>query len=89
MNPNTPQVLLRRPRQGEVAISMQGSPLLTGGVMGDSTANINIPLVDGRFLSLQPERGLRISQIPHLDVEVRQQLELLRDNLNKVCLANK
>lgn len=88
MEPNTPQVLLRRPKQGEVALSMQGSPLITGGTMGDGTANINIPLRDGTLLSLQPQRGLRISQIPQLDAETKKQLELLRDNLNKVCLAN-
>lgn len=85
MKPNTPQVLLRRPKQGEVALSLQGSPLLTGSVMTDNVANINIPLDDGRLLSIQPQKGLRISQIPQLDVETKRQLETLRDNLNKVC----
>ena len=85
MKPNTPQVLLRRPKLGEVALSMQGSPLLTGAVMTDNVANINIPLDDGRLLSIQPKRGLRISQIPELDIETKRQLETLRDNLNKMC----
>lgn len=85
MKPNTPQVLLRRPKVGEVALSLQGSPLLTGNVMTDNVANINIPLDDGRLLSIQPQRGLRLSQLPTLDLETRRQLETLRDNLNKVC----
>jgi borealin len=53
--------------------------------MNDNVANINIPLDDGRLLSIQPEKGLRISQIPQLDAETKRQLETLRDNLNKVC----
>ncbi|XP_044264081.1 borealin isoform X2 [Tribolium madens] len=90
VKPNTPQVLLRRPKQGEVALSLQGSPLLTGNVVTDNVANINIPLEDGRLFSIQPQRGLRVSQIPELDLETKRQLETLRDNLNKVCaLATK
>lgn len=85
MKPNTPQVLLRRPKQGEVAMSMQGSPLFTGSVVADTMANVNIPLIDGRMLSIQPQRGLRMSQIPDLDAETKRQLEALRDNLTKVC----
>jgi borealin len=85
VKPNTPQVLLRRPKLGEVILSLQGSPLLAGSVMNDNVANINIPLDDGRLLSIQPEKGLRISQIPQLDAETKRQLETLRDNLNKVC----
>lgn len=69
---------------GEVALSMQGSPLLTAPVVTDQTANINIPLVDGTLLSLQAQRGLRKSQIPDLDPDVKRQLELLRENLNLI-----
>lgn len=67
---------------GEVAVSMQGSPILTLPVMTEKEANINIPLVDGTLLSLQPQRGLRKSQIPDLDPEVKRQLAMLRENLN-------
>lgn len=69
---------------GEVALSMQGSPLLTAAVVTDQTANINIPLVDGTLLSLQAQRGLRKSQIPDLDPDVKRQLALLRENLNLI-----
>lgn len=85
VKPNTPQVVLRRPKQGEVALSMQGSPLMVSSVSSDVIANVNIPLHDGRILTIQPQRGLRVSEIPHLDDETRRQIETLRDNLNKVC----
>lgn len=75
-------VLLRRPKTGEVAISMQGSPLLIAPPMPDETANINIPLVDGTVLTLQAQNGLRRSQIPDLDPTVKRQLEKLRANLD-------
>lgn len=84
MKPNTPLSILRRPKQGEMAISMQGSPLLVSGVITETCANVNIPLEDGRILSLQPSRSLRMSEIPNLDEHTRQQLLALRDNLNKV-----
>ncbi|XP_018576837.1 uncharacterized protein LOC108915323 isoform X2 [Anoplophora glabripennis] len=85
--PNTPQILLRRPKNGEVALSMQGSPLYTASVVTENMANINIPLLDGRLLTLQPQRGLRVSQIPQFDPETLRQLETLRENLSKVCAA--
>ncbi|GLV36375.1 borealin-related [Carabus blaptoides fortunei] len=84
VKPNTPLAYLRHPKQGEMAISMQGSPLLVSSVTSETCANVNIPLGDGRILSLQPNRGLRMSQFPNLDDETRTQLRTLRDNLNKV-----
>lgn len=87
MQPHTPQLVLRRPLQGEVAVSMQGSPLLVSGVVGDDVANVNIPLGDGRVISIQPQRGLRMSLLPNLDADTRKQIEVLRDNLNKVCAS--
>lgn len=85
MKPNTPQVLLRRPKAGEVAVSMQGSPLLVSGVISDDVPNVNIPLADGTTISIQPQRGLRPSLLPPLDLHTRKQIEALRDNLNKMC----
>lgn len=89
MKPNAPQVILRRPLQGEVAVSMQGSPLMVGPVIGDQNPNINIPLLDGRVFSVQPEKGLRISELPDFDEYTRKQIETLRDNLNKICSISK
>lgn len=85
MKPNTPQILLRRPKQGEVAVSMQGSPLLVSGVVTDEVPNVNIPLGNGTTISIQPQRGLRTSLLPALDEHTRKQIEALRDNLNKMC----
>lgn len=89
VKPNTTLTVLRHPKQGEMAISMQGSPLVVGNVITDACANVNIPLQDGRILSLQPSRSLRQSEIPDLDDFMRQQLRTLSENLNKVVkMAN-
>ncbi|KAF5291318.1 hypothetical protein FQA39_LY03469 [Lamprigera yunnana] len=84
VKPNTPQVLLRRPTQGEMAVSMQGSPLLVDHILPNKKANVNIPLLDGRVFSILPEKGLRSSLIPNIDPSLRKQIETLRDNLSKV-----
>lgn len=67
---------------------MQGSPLYTASVVNENMANINIPLLDGRLLTLQPQRGLRISQIPQFDPETLRQLETLKENLSKLFAAS-
>ncbi|KRT80432.1 hypothetical protein AMK59_8410 [Oryctes borbonicus] len=84
VKPNTPQVILRRPKEGEMAISMQGSPLMVNTIVSRE-ANVNIPLGDGRTISIQPQHGLRMSQLPTIDSSIRRQIEVLRDNLIKVC----
>ncbi|KAB0799343.1 hypothetical protein PPYR_07223 [Photinus pyralis] len=84
VKPNTPQVVLRRPKQGEIALSMQGSPLMVDHIVSHAKPSVNIPLLDGRVCAIQPERGIRASQIPDLDPEIRRQIETLRDNLSKV-----
>ncbi|XP_072382979.1 uncharacterized protein borr isoform X2 [Diabrotica undecimpunctata] len=82
--PNTPHVLLRRPKHNEVALSFQGSPLLTAAVAPDEFANINIPLNDGSLLSLRPQKGLRLSQIPKFDEDTMRQLQTLKDHISMV-----
>ncbi|KAI4467958.1 australin isoform a-related [Holotrichia oblita] len=84
IKPNTPQVILRRPKEGEMAISMQGSPLMVNTIVSQE-ANVNIPLADGRTISIQPQHGLRMSQLPIIDSSIKRQIEVLRDNLIKVC----
>lgn len=85
IKPNAPQIILRRPNMGETAISLQGSPLMVNQVCVDQQANLNIPLDDGRIFTIQPQRGLRISQIPNIDTDMMSQLQALRENLNKIC----
>ncbi|KAL6433840.1 hypothetical protein ACFW04_005814 [Cataglyphis niger] len=84
IKPNTPMNVLRRPRQGEMVLSMQGSPLLVSAIVEEKTANINVPLGDGNVMSLLPQEGLRMSHIPPLDPETMQQLETLKNHIEKV-----
>lgn len=84
VKPNTPLNVLRRPREGEMVLSMQGSPLLVSAIVPDKTANINVPLSNGNVMSLLPNDGLRMSHIPALDPETMRQLETLKDHIEKV-----
>lgn len=84
IKPNTPLNILRRPRQGEMALSMQGSPLLVSGIVQENIANINVPLSNGNIMSLLPNDGLRMSHIPALDSETMRQLETLKNHIEKV-----
>lgn len=84
VKPNTPLNVLRRPRQGEMVLSMQGSPLLVSAVVEEKTANINVPLANGNVMSLLPQEGLRMSNIPPLDPETMHQLQTLKNHIEKV-----
>lgn len=84
VKPNTPLNVLRRPRQGEMVLSMQGSPLLVSAVVEEKTANINVPLANGNVMSLLPQEGLRMSNIPPLDPETMHQLKTLKNHIEKV-----
>lgn len=84
IKPNTPLNVLRRPRQGEMVLSMQGSPLLVSAVVEEKTANINVPLGNGNVMSLLPQEGLRMSHIPPLDPATMQQLQTLKNHIEKV-----
>ncbi|KOC66451.1 Borealin [Habropoda laboriosa] len=87
VKPNTPLNVLRRPRRGEMVLSMQGSPLLVSAIVQDETANINVPLRNGNVISLLPNDGLRMSHIPPLDAETMKQLETLKCHIEKVISA--
>lgn len=84
IKPNTPLNVLRRPRQGEMVLSMQGSPLLVSAVVEEKIANINVPLANGNVMSLLPQEGLRMSNIPPLDSETMHQLATLKNHIEKV-----
>ncbi|XP_075985524.1 uncharacterized protein LOC142982735 isoform X1 [Anticarsia gemmatalis] len=90
VTPQTPLTVLRQPRQGEMVVSMSGSPVMVPScytMKPDEMANCNILLQDGTMLSLQPKQ-LRQSQayIPFslMDSNVLTQLKTLKDNLDKV-----
>lgn len=84
MQPNTPMTILRRPRDGETALSMQGSPLLISAVVEEKTANLNVPLKNGDIMSMLPKEGFRKSQMPKLEQSVKEQLALIKKNIDMV-----
>ncbi|KAL4712699.1 hypothetical protein ACJJTC_007996 [Scirpophaga incertulas] len=90
VTPQTPLTVLRQPRQGEMVVSMSGSPVMVPScytMQPEEKANCNILLRDGTMLSLQPKQ-LRQSQayIPFslMDDNVLLQLKTLKENLEKV-----
>ncbi|KAG7300617.1 hypothetical protein JYU34_014910 [Plutella xylostella] len=93
--PHTPLMLLRQPRQGEMVVSMSGSPVMMptcNNIPSEEKAHCNIMLQDGTMLSLQPKE-LRQSQayIPFalMDANVLKQLNTLKNNLDKVVKMGK
>lgn len=47
VNMNEPISVMRRPNQGEVALSMTGSPLMVSSVSRDDMATVSVPLANG------------------------------------------
>lgn len=84
VNPHQPVSVLRRPKQGEFAMSLTGSPLMVSNVVSDSMVSVSIPLPDGRVLSILPTEGIDAANLS-IDEETRDQLVRLRSNLTK-CL---
>ncbi|XP_041978446.1 uncharacterized protein LOC121732578 [Aricia agestis] len=90
VNPQVPLTLLRQPRQGEMVVSMSGSPVMVPScyaLQPEEKANCNILLTDGTMLSLQPKK-LRESQayIPFslMNNNVLTQLKTLKDSLDQM-----
>lgn len=84
VKPNTPLNMLRRPKEGEMVLSMQGSPILVSAIIQERTANVNVPLSNGNIISLLPNDGLRLSHMPQLDDETMRQLKTLKGHIEKV-----
>ncbi|XP_023715215.1 borealin [Cryptotermes secundus] len=80
--PNAPLSMVRYPRQGELAVSLSGSPLMVSSTLCEQNANVNLRLADGRVVSILPEPNLRPYDIPQVDEETRQQLLTLREHMN-------
>lgn len=47
VNMEEPMSMMRRPNQGEVALSMTGSPLMISSVSRDDMATVSVPLANG------------------------------------------
>lgn len=84
VNPNSALTVLRRPKQGEFAMSAAGSPLMVSSVTNDDVVSISIPMPDGRVFSILPTEGIDGADL-NLDPTTKAQLLKLRHNLTK-CL---
>ncbi|XP_026462194.1 borealin-like isoform X2 [Ctenocephalides felis] len=84
---NQTLMLMRRPAQGEMAMSLAGSPLLVSSVVGEELANVNIPMPDGKHLALFPTQLGKIDpeDLPKFDADTKKQLQMLAENLSKIC----
>ncbi|XP_011506301.1 PREDICTED: borealin-like [Ceratosolen solmsi marchali] len=76
--------VLRKPKDGEMVFSTQGSPLLVSTTVNDRTANINVPLKNGNIVSLLPFNETSLMDNLHLDDETKHQLKILHSHLTKV-----
>ncbi|KDR17589.1 borealin [Zootermopsis nevadensis] len=79
--PNAPLSMVRHPRQGELAVSLSGSPLIVSSTLHEQNANVNLRLANGTVVSILPEPNLRPYDIPQVDEETRQQLQTLREHM--------
>ncbi|KAJ8680422.1 hypothetical protein QAD02_016209 [Eretmocerus hayati] len=81
---NSAMNVLRKPKEGEMVFSTQGSPLLVSTTVNGRTANINVPLRDGKVVSLLPFHETSLSENLNLDEETKHQLKILQSHLAKV-----
>ncbi|KAK7789924.1 hypothetical protein R5R35_011042 [Gryllus longicercus] len=76
--------ILRIPEPGECAVSANGSPLLVTSSVTD-TVNINIPLKNGKKITILPNADVIPNAIlDHLDDDVKTQLKLLTNTLSRI-----
>ncbi|KAK3697928.1 hypothetical protein QZH41_013004, partial [Actinostola sp. cb2023] len=74
--PVTP-ALLRDPKAGERIMSMSGSPL-ANVTTPSHTAQVSVPMGDGKSLQFTSDCHLSPSQVPRLNEQARKNLELLQ-----------
>ncbi|XP_050521156.1 borealin [Daktulosphaira vitifoliae] len=80
VNMNEPISVMRRPNQGEVALSMTGSPLMVSSVSRDDMATVSVPLANGNVLSILPRTGAACMDIS-FDEQTKKELLLLKGNI--------
>ncbi|XP_046675908.1 uncharacterized protein LOC124364455 [Homalodisca vitripennis] len=76
-----PITVMRRPLHGEMAISLDGSPLMVGATSREDIPTVNVPLHDGRIFSIMPEAGTPPENLPYFDETTKKYLKTLRDHL--------
>ncbi|KAK9504019.1 hypothetical protein O3M35_010463 [Rhynocoris fuscipes] len=81
--------IYRRPNPGEIAISLNGSPLMIASQGGPTNiTHVNIPLKDGRIMSVLGTDGLD-ADFPDLDDSTIQQLQKLEKFLGQLSRKDK
>jgi len=79
-----PFSIMRKPMQGEVAISLSGSPLMVATDLElNGLPQVNVPLQDGKIISILPRDGFQECDVPSLNENTRRQLSVLRSYIDK------
>lgn len=86
VNVNEPMSMMRRPNQGEVALSMTGSPLMISSVSRDDMATVSVPLANGNILSILPRAGATMDI--SFDEQTKNELLLLKGNIEGLLKMN-
>ncbi|XP_022165184.1 uncharacterized protein LOC111030130 [Myzus persicae] len=87
VNMHEPISMMRRPNQGEVALSMTGSPLMVSSVSRDDMATISVPLANGNILSILPRAGATMDV--SFDEQTKSELLLLKGNIEGLLKMNR
>lgn len=85
VKPNSVCHVLRKPRDGEMVFSTQGSPLMVfSQVSEDRRANVQVPLRNGNVVNLLPV-DISLSETLNLDEDTKEQLRILHKHIGKVA----
>jgi len=87
VNMHEPISMMRRPNQGEVALSMTGSPLMVSSVSRDDMATVSVPLANGNILSILPRAGATMDI--SFDEQTKNELLLLKGNIEGLLKMNR
>ncbi|XP_060839610.1 uncharacterized protein LOC132920899 [Rhopalosiphum padi] len=87
LNMNEPMSIMRYPNQGEIALSMTGSPLMISSVSRDDMASVSVPLANGNVLSILPRVGSTMDI--SFDEQTKCELLLLKKNIEGLLKTNK
>lgn len=87
VNMHEPISMMRRPNQGEVALSMTGSPLMVSSVSRDDMATVSVPLANGNILSILPRAGATMDI--SFDEQTKSELLLLKGNIEGLLKMNR
>ncbi|XP_025195892.1 uncharacterized protein LOC112595037 [Melanaphis sacchari] len=86
LNMNEPMSMMRRPNQGEIALSMTGSPLMVSSVSRDDMATVSVPLANGNVLSILPRVGSTMDI--SFDEQTKSELLILKKNIEGLLKMN-